>query len=273
MKTRKYLVYSILAGILFLGACNEKENNSLYVCSSNIRGDKAIDGVNQWQFRRDSLAGIYLKYGFDIVGLQEAVPQQRIDLCERTGFQFVGEQDLYNPILYRTERLKMLEWDMFWYSESMKPHERGWDAKYERYCTWAKFRDKKTDKEFYVFNTHFDHRGDTARTESAKLLVKQVEKIAGNKPIFIIGDFNSQTDTEAYSIISKHYTDSRKSAPIVLGPEGTGHLFGKVFPIRIDFLFTNEEVNVKKYQTIDVMYEGNRFPSDHYPIYIEASLH
>ena len=47
----------------------------------------------------------------------------------------------------------------------------GWDAALPRFCTYAKFRDKKSGENFWVFNTHFNHVGERAREESAGFLV------------------------------------------------------------------------------------------------------
>lgn len=273
MTQKLHLAIALLAGLLWLGSCQPKENrDTLRICTSNIRGDKPVDGVNQWQYRRDSLCNLYLHHALDVVGLQEAVPAQRADICRLTGYAFVGDSTLLDPILYNPARVEPLENGMFWYSESMMPHTRGWDAKYERYCTWARFKDKRNDKEFYVFNTHFDHRGDTARTESARLLVKQAASIAGNTPLFIIGDLNSHDYTEAYRVMATNYTDSRLATPLAFGPEGTGHNFGGVHPVRIDYIFVNDGVEILTYRAVDEAYEGNRFPSDHYPVYVEATI-
>ena len=252
MTQKLHLAIALLAGLLWLGSCQPKENrDTLRICTSNIRGDKPVDGVNQWQYRRDSLCNLYLHHALDVVGLQEAVPAQRADICRLTGYAFVGDSTLLDPILYNPARVEPLENGMFWYSESMMPHTRGWDAKYERYCTWARFKDKRNDKEFYVFNTHFDHRGD---------------------PLFIIGDLNSHDYTEAYRVMAANYTDSRLATPLAFGPEGTGHNFGGVHPVRIDYIFVNDGVEILTYRAVDEAYEGNRFPSDHYPVYVEATI-
>ena len=41
---------------------------------------------------------------------------------------------------------------------------------------------KKTKKEFYVFNTHYDYQKDLARNESSKLILKKIKRIAGKNP-------------------------------------------------------------------------------------------
>ena len=91
----------------------------------------------------------------------------------------------------------------FWYSETPSaPGSKGWDSYSPRMCNWVHFRIRANGREFYHFNSHFDHIGTTARAESAKLLVAKVREIAGGKPAFCTGDFNSNQNTEAYKTIA-----------------------------------------------------------------------
>lgn len=70
----------------------------------------------------------------------------------------------------------------FWYSETPSaPGSKGWDSYSPRMCNWVHFRIRANGREFYHFNSHFDHIGTTARAESAKLLVAKVREIAGGK--------------------------------------------------------------------------------------------
>ncbi|MDO9635299.1 MAG: endonuclease/exonuclease/phosphatase family protein [Paludibacter sp.] len=240
----------------------------------NIRGENPNDGVNLWKFRKDSLSKIVLSYNIEIVGLQEAKQFQLEDILARTNYKYVGKEGLLNPIIYNTDRFEVIEWNMFWFSESMEPNVKGWDARYERYCTWAKFKDKKTKREFYFFNTHFDHRGLVAKTNSAKLISSEAKKIAGNAPIILAGDMNSWISTEAYRILASNFSDAKVIAPEerVYGPIGTAHNFGGVHPVQIDYIFVNDKVKVHTYRVIDEAYENNFYPSDHYPLYIDATI-
>ncbi len=69
--------------------------------------------------------------------------------------------------------------------------------------TWGKLRDRRTGAVFHLFNTHLDHRGETARRESARLLLRKVAEIAGPQgPVVVTGDFNSTPDSEPYRILT-----------------------------------------------------------------------
>ena len=94
----------------------------------------------------------------------------------------------YSAIFFDTTRLKLIESSTFWLSLTPEvPGSKGWDANITRIVTWAKFRDLANKKLFFVFNTHFDHIGQEARRESAKLLKQKVKDIAGVNPVIITG--------------------------------------------------------------------------------------
>ncbi|MDZ7689932.1 MAG: endonuclease/exonuclease/phosphatase family protein [Balneolaceae bacterium] len=92
-----------------------------------------------------------------------------------------------------------------WLSETPGQMSTGWDAALPRIMTWGKFRDRSTGSELYVFNTHFDHRGEQARAESAKLILEIIDKIAGNAPVVLTGDFNAQPDTGPYNTLTSSF--------------------------------------------------------------------
>jgi len=248
--------------------------------SYNIRGNQEIDGVNQWQFRKDSVAKIILSESFKLVGLQEAVPDQLEDLIALTGYKWIGAPGLYNPILFDENRIQMIRSDMFWLNEGNVPGVAGWDGKYDRYCTWGQFKDLESGVEFLAFNTHLDHIGVEARPKGAALICAAADSLAKEffpdrqVPVVIMGDQNSWDNTPAYATYTSHFRDARREARLVLGPLGTAHNFGGVHPVRIDYFFVNEGVDVLEYNALDIVYGEyyDHFPSDHYPIYIDVIL-
>ena len=258
-----FLLLSVSTGIISsVQGKNKTTDCNIRFCTYNIRGDLPNDGINSWKFRKDSLCKIIKHHDFDIVCMQEVLANQLEDIEKATGYAFVGIRGLYNPIFYKAERFELLHNEMFWLSETMAPFSKGWDGKYDRYCTWAKFRDRKNGKVFYVFNTHLDHKGRIAQQEGAALVCAQARKFAGNSPVFICGDMNSFDTTDAY----KEYT------PYISGPVGTAHNFGQVEPVRIDYIFVNDKIKVSEYEADDEHYPNGFFPSDHYAVFINARL-
>lgn len=272
------LVFATLAVTLPFGGMQASAKRSkgcdVRLCTYNIRGDMPRDRetVNAWSLRRDSLCKIIVNHAFDVVCMQEVLANQLEDIQRATGYSYVGSKGLYNPIFYRADRFELLHTETFWLSESMQPFSKGWDAKYDRYCTWARFRDRRSGMEFCVFNTHLDHRGAVAKREGAALVCREAAKLAAGAPLFICGDMNSHDDTDAYAEFTSHFDDARKAALRVEGPEGTAHNFGGVEPVRIDYIFVNGRVRVDLYDADDESYPNGMYPSDHYAVYVETKL-
>jgi len=166
--------------------------------------------------------------------------------------------------------------DTFWLSETPNKISVGWDASMERICTYALLKDKKTGNQFYVFNTHFDHVGDKARINSAKLIAKKIESInKDNNPVFVMGDFNLLPNSKPIQFLSKVFNDSKLiSDHKPFGPQGTfnGFKFEKPVTDRIDYIFTSKEnIIVHKFAIISDS-KDCKYPSDHLPVLINISF-
>ncbi|HNU60249.1 MAG TPA: endonuclease/exonuclease/phosphatase family protein, partial [Aquaticitalea sp.] len=139
----------------------------------------------------------------DVLGVQEAMPNQMKDmdsLLVDYGFVGVGRDDgkdlgEYSAIFYHKHKLRIVESATFWLSQTPDKVSMGWDAACNRVCTYALFEDKVSNEQFWVFNTHFDHIGVEARKNSTLLILDKIEQITGgNKPVFLMGDFNMEPD-------------------------------------------------------------------------------
>jgi endonuclease/exonuclease/phosphatase family metal-dependent hydrolase len=167
----------------------------------------------------------------------------------------------------------MLQTGNFWLSETPDKPGKGWDATCcNRICSWAKFKDLTTKKDFYVFNVHFDHRGKEARLQSGYLMIKKINEIAGKTPVILTGDFNSTPDTEQIKAIQGVLNDSKiVSLQPAYGPEGTSNSFKFDAPLkrRIDYIFVSKGIQVLKYGVLTDA-KDQRYPSDHLPVVIKA---
>ena len=252
------------------------------VMSYNIKYANENDGENSWSKRKDFITDQIQFYEPQILGLQEAVKIQiEHFLVEVDGYQSIGvarEDGLnkgeFTAILYKTEDFEVLESSTFWLSETPEEVSTGWDAALPRICTYALFRNKDSGKKFWVFNTHFDHIGKNARTESAKLILQKITELNTNElPVFLMGDLNLEPDAEGVIDILKQLQDSREIAQKTLGPVGTfnGFQFDKPVNRRIDYVFVNDQISVNKYA---VLTDSNdlKYPSDHFPVLIEAEF-
>lgn len=260
----------------------------LNVMTFNIRLNIPVDSLNAWPYRKDKAASQIIFHEVHLLGVQEALHDQMMDLKDRLSkYKYVGggrddgkEKGEYSAIFYDTTRLQVLQTKMFWLSETPEvPGSKSWDAAITRIVTWAKFKDRKTKKIFFAFNTHFDHMGKVARRESAKIVLHKAKEIAGNIPLIFTGDFNSQPADEPIQIIINktnplHLIDTKEiSQTPHYGPTGTFNAFGskEINDQPIDYIFIKGKWKVLKHATISQTWEG-RFASDHFAVLARVSL-
>lgn len=278
--TMKTLLSSTLALLLSWAAYTQ----DLKVMSYNIRFDNPADGENKWALRKDFLAHQIQFYAPDFIGTQEGRLHQLQYLDSTlTDFTFIGigrdnspNQGEFSALFYNEKKFKLISQATFWLSETPDKVSKGWDAMFERICTYGLFEDRHSRKRFYVFNTHLDHVGETARTNSAKLIYERITAINKEKlPVVLTGDFNSETTSEAYRYLSSKLDDTKtKSKQTPFGPSGTFNNFEFNKPVNflIDYIFTSrDDFYVLKHAVLSDS-KDCKYPSDHLPVYVELSI-
>jgi len=253
----------------------------LKLITYNIRLDIASDGENAWANRKEYWASQVSFYEPDIFGIQEALPHQVSDISTLlpkysyvgTARDGIGKGEASN-IFFRNERFKVLQQNTFWLSETPDTISKGWDAALNRVCTYALFKDSITKQTFWVFNTHLDHIGELARTNSIQLILAKIKALNTQKyPVFFMGDFNSEPTEQRIINLKNEMNDSHDiSEEKPFGPSGTfnGFRHQEAVTKRIDYIFLSKDnpFKVNKYailsDSIDLKY-----PSDHLPVYIE----
>ncbi len=257
---------------------------NLKVMTYNLRFDNAADGENRWDLRKDFLCRQIQFYSPDFFGTQEG-RQHQLKYIDSTMIHYsyigIGRDSSptggeYSAIFYNTNKFKVLKQSTFWLSETPDQVSKGWDAAFERICTYGLFENIKTKQRFYVFNTHFDHMGETARTNSAKMIIGKINAInTENVPVILTGDFNSEIKSTAYKFLSSWMNDSKViSEELPFGPSGTfnNFEFNKPVTLLIDYIFTSKDnIAVTKYGVLSDS-KDCKYPSDHLPVYVELFL-
>lgn len=260
----------------------------LRVMTFNIRYNEKNDSLNAWPYRQDKAASMIRFHKADVAGLQEALRGQIDDLAIRLpeyGWFGIGRDDgkdagEFCAVFYRKDRLTLLADSTFWLAENPKKPALGWDAMCKRVVTLGKFKDNESGVLFYLFNTHFDHKGELARRESARMLLRSVAEIAGDLPTIITGDFNSTPDSEPYQILTAgeqgvKLVDSKDISQYKHhGPTTTWSGFTAAWQPDgqpIDYIFIRNNVQVLLHGTLSDSFDS-RFPSDHMPVLIECVL-
>ncbi len=258
----------------------------------NIRYDEPRDNTNAWPNRKQMVTSMIRFHNADLVGVQEALKRQLDDLealLPEYSWIGVGRSDgkisgEYSAIFYRKSRFQSLESSTFWLSETPNVPSTGWDAALPRIVTWAKFKDITTGKIFFHFNTHFDHRGEVARTESARLLLNRISQLAPDLPVVVTGDFNFTESADGYHVLTgKNPGSSIKSKSVLRdaryiskhghhGPTSTFNEFKALVPDRkIDYVFVKGNIRAIQHGVLSDTWDG-RFPSDHFPVLAEIVI-
>ena len=254
------------------------------IVSFNIRYNSPNDGVNAWPNRVEMVTGLLQFHDADIFGLQEALYEQITDieknLPEYEWFG-VGRDDgekagEFSPIFFKKSEFILINHGNFWLSENCEKPGLGWDAMCNRIVAWGKFQSKVTGKQFFVFNTHFDHKGEVARKNSAILIRDKIEDMTykNNLPVILTGDFNLAPESEPIQLIKGFMKDSRDiSETPPYGPVGTFTSFDWNAPMekRIDYIFVRGGIKVLKYAVLTDA-KNRRFPSDHLPVFVKVQL-
>ncbi len=173
-------------------------------CSANSNGVFPYDSPAN---REDAIVQMLGKYDPDIIGMQEAGDGGAsgiLDWCsaldedlkntyshrsltDETGYKMDICRGLI--IFYKKDRFTLLDSGAKGYSQP---------ANNKRCYQWVKLRDKKTNVELYVFNTHWTVDGkitleenEAIRTVEMQELADKIKSIAKDQHVFITGDFNS----------------------------------------------------------------------------------
>ena len=256
---------------------------SINVMTYNLRFDNPNDGENSWPNRKEFLLSQITYFEPDIFGTQEGLEHQILYLNkELKDYSFVGigrdegSKGEFSALFYNHVKLKIVESSTFWLSETPNVPSVGWDAALNRICTFALMEDIKSQNKFWVFNTHFDHKGSTAREKSAELIIKQITSFnKENYPVILMGDFNLRPDEKPILELSKALNDSKMiSQAEPFGPDATFGGFNICEPAknRIDYIFISKEnIIVNKYAVI-VSVQENKYPSDHFPVLVNITI-
>jgi endonuclease/exonuclease/phosphatase family metal-dependent hydrolase len=255
----------------------------LRVMSFNLRLDVASDGPNAWPHRKDWVAALIRFHGADVVGVQEALAHMLTDLDARLpGFARVGVGRAdgraggeFSAILYRTDRLELIDSGTFWLSPTPDvAGSKGWDAAIERVATWGRFRDRRTGCTHVHLNTHFDHIGEHARQESARLVRGRLADLARGLPVVVTGDLNAEPSSVAYRVFTRDTIAGslplrdgfHVSKDAHYGPSSTWTAFRAIEPgRRIDYVMVSDPIPVLQHGMLTDRWD-DRFPSDHLPV-------
>lgn len=250
--------------------------------SFNVRFGTAKDGENAWELRRDFLVDTIRSASPDVIGTQECLEFQAEYITEQLpeygwvglGREAAGTGEM-TAVLYRKSALVPVKTSHLWLSEDPHvPGSKSWDSSLPRIATRVEFYHVAAKAPFVFYNTHFDHLGEVARLESAKLMGKWIA--AESLPVILTGDFNDNAvETQSWQTLTTGgLFDAWQIADSTQGPNNTWNGFKQPAPDdnrRIDWILVSSGINVASCVTQDHQRDG-RFPSDHFPVIAVLNL-
>ena len=258
--------------------------STIKVMSFNIRYASNF-GANSWPKRRSGVVQVIRDKKADLIGTQEGLHHQLLYMDkELKNHKWIGvgreggNKGEFMAIFYRIDRFKPLEARHFWLSNTPEVvGSASWGNSVKRMVTWVRFRDLKTNKEFYFWNTHFDHRSQPSREKSAQLIVSRVDALKTKLPVILVGDFNAAAKANrAYDTLTGQgaFKDSFDTAKEKVNAGwNTFNSFRKTEKgkRRIDWVLTLGPVQVDR--TEIVLFKGfKQIPSDHQPVTAQLRL-
>ena len=261
------------------------QNAPLKVATYNLRIAIPDDkDERNWENRKHQVVKLIKKYDFDILGVEEVLDEKQMnDLTTGLpGYDYYikgrdntqGTTGERAGVLFKKKLFQMTDSGFFFLSETPDSVSFGWDAACRRICTWVKLTDRNTQQTFYIFSSHFDHMGVNARVQSAYLVLSKIKKIAGQNPVFFMGDLNTAPgESEMYNILSYELDDSQKISKKgekknVATYNGYNMKMKELSEVdHIDYIFC-KKFDVSFYKVITDKYSKHTYPSDHFPVFI-----
>lgn len=253
--------------------------SGLRVMTFNVRVPVDREPERTWEARRPLAAALIRRTAPDLIGTQELVKRQGDDLVaalpdyawfgrDRRG----GHDDEHMGILYRRDRLRLVEQGDFWLSDTPGvPGSMTWGNVFPRMVTWGRFETRgPASRSVQMLNTHFPYRDvdAAARLQCAAAILAHVAMLRPDLPVVLTGDFNCDAREAPHARLATVLTDAHAAAPRVRGPAATFHDFGKDDdPRRIDWIMTRG-MHARALTTLED-HAGAVWPSDHRPVLAE----
>jgi len=176
----------------------------LRLMSFNVRYENEGDTDSRaWRQRVIGAVRMIREEAPDVIGVQEALHGQVADLwASLPEYEFFGvgrddgkREGEYSGIFYQRDRFErdLSDSGTFWLSDTPEqPGSKTWGNEIPRVATWIRLVDRATQRGFYVFNTHWDHRNQESRERAALSIAKRIDsRKFPELPVVVLGDFNA----------------------------------------------------------------------------------
>ena len=240
---------------------------------------------NLWPDRLPVLTEIIERWHPDVIGTQEGLYQQLIDIEARLpAYTWIGIgrdggiKGEFMAVFYRRDRLEPLATENYWLSDTPDiPGSITWGNTFPRMVTSVRFRDRVHGGEFLFVNTHLDHLSQSSRERSAAFILQRLQATPPGLPIILVGDFNARAGYNAvYGLLT--YQGGFVDTWVAAGNAdtlGTAHGFkgpaGARNTGRIDWILLRGPVAPLSTEIVTDS-RGSQYPSDHFPVVARVRL-
>ena len=268
-------------------------DSALRVMTYNVRREGKEDAPERtWRNRSPLVCALIKNINPDIFGLQEPTADQIEHIKtalsahgmnlesfgQGRGSSWFGMgKDEYNPILYNKDICTVSETEQGTFSTNTVDTWFGWTPWHKeqtgylpRICTWGKFKINATGQEFYFYNTHLDHMFPEAKKLCAQNVAKHiVEQNKGNLPVILVGDFNNEFKDAVKEALAG-FENTKDLAANIIGPRETSTGWGDEKLKLIDHILKSRNISVSNHAVVP--HEGDVYPSDHRPVFVDVIL-
>lgn len=252
--------------------------------------DHKMEQQYRWPQRLPRIVDILLEMQPDILGVQELYPKQLNDLIpylenEYAFFARPCADGEMNGIFYRKERFELILSEVWYMTETPKVPSAAT-------LTMLQLKDRRTGKQFAVFNTHLAFSNIEKRHFQVNFICRQIAAIAKEKPVFLTGDLNTFPNRldlgklpfydgdYLHRLLLKHALYDSKEMSLIghLGPYGTftnGSDDGTPFKgtgtpgVFLDHIYISAGI-ITLIHAVQPGKVGGLYPSDHMPLLIDA---
>jgi len=256
-----------------------ENTNEIRIMNYNVRCLSPLDlGQKNWFYRADLLIDSIETAAPNIIGFQEVTSWQYDYLVETLqGFDSIitYREDTINaegcPIFYNTTLYTLIDKGSFWLSETPEVMSKDWGAAHYRICSYVILKEKATEKEFVVFNTHLDHVSDEARIKGIQVVLDKIKEFGG-LPAVLMGDLNAEESSETYKSATEAFLDAKYETENTM-KSCTYQNWGEALDREcIDYVMISpESFEVLSYEVIQAVYDGV-YTSDHFPLFVKLKL-
>jgi endonuclease/exonuclease/phosphatase family metal-dependent hydrolase len=255
-------------------------SSELHVMSFNLRFASNTP-PNSWPERRPVMRELLRREQPHLIGTQEGLYEQLRDIERDLGRDYDsiglgrdgGSHGEAMQIYYDEDRLDPLEYDHYWLSDT--PEVMGsktWGGCCPRMVTWIRFLDRRTGRQFYAVNSHFEAFDAVARANSAALVLQRMPvEFDPTLPVVFTADFNepARAGLTVYDrlVTNGPFNDTWVEADRRSRLFATFHGYRPLVPDgdRIDWILTTPGITTR-FAKINTFERGGQFPSDHLPV-------